>query len=75
MLYEMIFYMKKINNYNFLILSILASFLILLNSCSSRGKIWDPADAREFPAEPEKRVLSTTKLSRASQTKAKMLYF
>ena len=48
--------MKKINSYNILILSILASFLILLNSCSSRGKIWDPADAREFPAEPEKRV-------------------
>ena len=48
--------MKKNNSYNILILSILASFLILLNSCSSRGKIWDPADAREFPAEPEKRV-------------------
>ena len=48
--------MKKYNSYNILILSILASFLILLNSCSSRGKIWDPADAREFPAEPEKRV-------------------
>ena len=48
--------MKKNNSYNILILSILASFLILLNSCSSRGKIWDPADATEFPAEPEKRV-------------------
>ena len=48
--------MKKYNTYNILILSILASLLIILNSCSSRGKIFDPADAREFPAEPHKRV-------------------
>ena len=48
--------MKKLNSYNFIIISFLVSFLILLNSCSSRGKIWDPADAREFPAEPEARV-------------------
>ena len=48
--------MKKLNSYNFLFLTFLASLLIILNSCSSRGKIWDPADAREFPAEPESRV-------------------
>ena len=48
--------MKKLNSYNFLFLTFLASLLILLNSCSSRGKVWDPADAREFPAEPEARV-------------------
>ncbi len=48
--------MKKLNSYNLLILSFLASLLIILNSCSSRGKIWDPADASEFPAEPEARV-------------------
>ena len=48
--------MKKLNSYNFIIIFFLVSFLVLLNSCSSRGKIWDPADAREFPAEPEARV-------------------
>ena len=48
--------MKKLNSYKFIIISILASLLIILNSCSSRGKFWDPADAREFPAEPEARV-------------------
>ena len=30
--------------------------MIFLNSCGSSGKIWDPADAREFPPEAEKRV-------------------
>ncbi len=48
--------MKKLISYNLLILSFLSSLLIILNSCSSKGKVWDPADAREFPAEPEARV-------------------
>ena len=29
---------------------------IFLNSCGRGGKIWDPADAREYPPEPDKRV-------------------
>ncbi len=39
-----------------LIIPFLISLIFLLNSCGSGGKIWDPADAREFPPEAHKRV-------------------
>ena len=48
--------MKNLNTSKYLILSFLISMLAILNSCGSSGKIWDPADAREFPPEHEKRV-------------------
>ena len=57
--------MKKLNSYNYLVLSLLVSLFLILNSCGALK--YKKVDAREFPPEPEARVQKNLEEGRGFQ--------